>query len=274
VSLRIWQGSGSTFSLPWGGQPWVLELDHERPGLHRRDVAGGSFLSLAGLAAPGRSDLNALSGNSLVGVEVVRDRVEATYAPPDWAGLRVRASWSPVSSADGIDLEIQVSASSVGQLKALEVFVSTEPAEAGNGQTRSLPVWVDPRDRKSASLSYDGREPLEMLRQLTTLPLPASDVAAGRPAAFALPSPVFRRSYLEMVHPHDVARRMIVGTDPPGTSARSAMATRYGLLGHDLEKGVIVRGRLRGLWVPEEAVDEASRIAYRDFLSLPPPLGT
>ena len=49
---------------------------------------------------------------------------------------------------------------------------------------------------------------------------------------------------------------------------------RYGLFGHDLEKGVIVRGRLRGLWIPCGDFDEMSREAFREFLETPPPLGT
>ncbi len=69
-------------------------------------------------------------------------------------------------------------------------------------------------------------------------------------------------SYVEMCHPHDG-----VGLDVgPGP------AVRFRLFGHDLEKGVILRGRLRGLLVPRQVDETAARQAYQRFLEESPNL--
>jgi hypothetical protein len=51
------------------------------------------------------------------------------------------------------------------------------------------------------------------------------------------------------------------------------MATCYQLFGHDLEKGVILRARLRGLWLNSETPDVQALAAYEQFLGEPLPLG-
>ncbi len=274
MSQRIWQESGSAYKIAWGGLTWLLELDQERPGLRPEGHNREAYLCLEGLGAAGRRDARALCGETLVGAELVRARVEATFAPTDWGGLRLRASWSPTPAGDGIDLEIQVSASSVGQLCAVEVFVASRPVDLGDDCGGLLTSWAEPRDRRSAALSYDGREPLESLRRLSTLPLAAADESAFPPVVLTMPSPPTGRHYLEMVHPHDVARRILVAAEPPHRAAGNALAACYGLLGHDLERGVVVRGRLRGLWIADADLDEAARAAFREFLAQPPPLGT
>ncbi len=69
-------------------------------------------------------------------------------------------------------------------------------------------------------------------------------------------------SYVEMCHPHDGVG-LEVGPGP---------AVRFRLFGHDLEKGVILRGRLRGLLVPREEDETAALQAYQRFLEEPPNL--
>ena len=74
-------------------------------------------------------------------------------------------------------------------------------------------------------------------------------------------------TYAEFVHPHDVSRRIHEGKLP-------FTATRYGLLGYDLERGVVLRARLRGLWLPKaSAFDDAQR-QLDEFLGAPLPLST
>jgi hypothetical protein len=259
--------------LLWGGRPWTLELDHARPGLRRPGHEDGALLALEGVAAVGRSDLEALSGRSLVRVEPVHSRLEATFAPDDWGGLKVRASWSPSTENQGIDLEIQASASSVGELRAIEVYVTSRWFFPPSSAVPAEETWVKPRDAHAAVLSYDGREPASELKRLTTLPVRGD----GEPLVDCLKMPVawpdVGDEYLEMIHAHDVARRVnrreLISSAPP----RYGASTRYGLFGHDLEKGVIIRGRLRGLWMPPGVSVEECRRAFKEFLALPPPLG-
>src|SRR5271166_5838670 len=81
VSQRRWQGSGSKYTLSWGNQPWTLELEADRPGMRSVDRPADCVLALDGVAAVSRFDPAALTGKSLVRVERLAHRVEATYTP-------------------------------------------------------------------------------------------------------------------------------------------------------------------------------------------------
>jgi hypothetical protein len=275
VTHRLWEGSDLTYSLVWGGHCWTLALDQDRPGLRRAEDPAGCVQSLVGLAARGRSDFHAFTSRSLIGVELSGSSVQATYAPPGWAGLQVRASWTPAVQQGGLDFEVQMLTPSVGELRSVEIHVGSTLFDPGTepNATPSMASWVTPREARSAALSYDGRESPSDLRYLTTLPVPDSADAAFAPVSLASPWPDQSGCYLEMVHPHDISRRIVqTGSREPHFPG-SVLGVRYGLFGHDLEKGVIVRGRLRGLWISPESTIEAHREAYQDFLKQPPPLG-
>jgi hypothetical protein len=272
VSQWMWRKTAEGFTIPWGGHLWTLHVDADRPGLRSTSLPHGSILGLEGVAVPGRSDPGALSCETLSKVEMVRSRIEATYAPADWGGLGVRASWSPTLEGQGIDLEIQVSASSVGELRAVEVFVCSRFLEPRDPASEAASLWVRARDRRSAALCFDGREPASELGRLTVLPIPAKPA----PEATQTISP-WREApgyYLEMAHLQDVARRITMsrGSLPP--SPGFSLGVRYGLFGHDLEKGVILRGRLRGCWLPSGTTAESCRALLQRFYELPPPLGS
>jgi hypothetical protein len=226
------------------------------------------LLSLHGLKAPGRFEDRVFTGTTLVGVDRYRSRIQATYAPGDWGGLTVRAAWSPSCNGAGVDLEVQASASSVGLLHDIEVMVESrwERSAARAAETRRL---VLPRDARAAALSYDGREPAGDLRSLVTLALSDSP----RFHAVSPPGPADRLSYLEMVAPNDVARlvhtRLNLGQSP----SAETIGLTYGLFGHEFEKGVVFRARLRGCWVRSETTPEEANELYRQFLDEPPPLG-
>ena len=81
-------------------------------------------------------------------------------------------------------------------------------------------------------------------------------------------------SYVEMIHPADeAAGALFVGglgvnqRNPPG-------GIHHHLFASFLEKGVIVRARLRGLFLPREHDTELAAEAYGQFLAAPPPLTT
>lgn len=69
-------------------------------------------------------------------------------------------------------------------------------------------------------------------------------------------------TYLEMCHPHDGALFEVAVSG----------ASRFRLFEHDLEKGVILRGRLRGLLLPGAAKADAALAAYGGFLKEQPNL--
>ena len=264
---RSWTGDGPAFEIEWGGRTWTLRVDGDRPGLTSNpastDGTLGPLLALAGVAEVGRADPGAFSGSTLVGFERRLGRVEATYAPPGWAELTVRAAWAP-HEADGLDLEVQVSTASVGRLRRVEILV--ESGLAGSARPEA-PRLVEPRDARSAGLSYDGREP--DVAGLTTLPpRPPAPLLCRLPDREGSGPDAGRAAwYAEFVHPQDATRRIAFGTAP-------ARSTRYGLFGYDLEKGVVLRARLRGLWLPSGAPRAVARDRYEAFLREPPPLMT
>jgi hypothetical protein len=264
-----WRGSGPEFALTWCGRPWTLVVDEAGPGLCRQDdEARWKLLSLDRLASPNRCDHEAFSAKTLIAFERYRASVRATFAPPGWAGLLVRASWS-AAAREAIDLEVQVTASSVGELDGLEVGVISR-FDPRRDDLAALPASrVQARDAASAALSYDGREPVHVLRGLTTLPLGRSLPPWLLPSPGA-PDELF---YAEMAHPDDVARRISVESIPGESAGAQARSTRYALFGHALEKGVILRARLRGCWIRTTTPEADAQAIYQDFLKEPLPLG-
>jgi hypothetical protein len=72
-----------------------------------------------------------------------------------------------------------------------------------------------------------------------------------------------------MVHPDDVARRITESGKP--TSVGNT--TRYGVFGHDLERGIVLRARLRGVWTQSPTARDDALAMFDQFRAEPPPLG-
>ena len=269
-----WQGEGPVFTIESAGRIWTLFLDEDRPYLCWADEKSiARLLGLDHIAAIGRRDESAFTGPSLTAFEQHRGRIQATYTPPGWHGLSMRAAWGPMPDHDGFDLEVQVSATSVGLLRHLEVAVVSTWAPTIFPEDVGFSI-VEPRDVHAAALSYDGREPPRVLRHLTTMPVPASSPHTLAPACYSLPytGPPPGHSYVELVQPNDCARRIVRGMLAEG-KPYPAQSIRYGLFGHNLEKGVVLRGRIRGVWIDAAVAAEEAPRRHEAFLREPPALG-
>ncbi len=241
--------------LEWGGAIWELRLDAEIPGLYCLSggpASGqGPLLGLEALMAKGRRTAPAFSHATLVHSELRGPRIEAVYMPLGWHALQVNAAWTPGEGAT-IDLDLELQARSVDRLHGLELIVLSQLAGPLNpGMHRS----VTPRDTRSAGFTYDGRE--------TNL----AGLVTGPPGETAAPwlAPRAGRegwTYLEMVHPDDLSRQILEGTLP-------FRAARHALLGHDLEKGVVLRARMRGHWLRKEEAHSRIDTLWREFLDRP-----
>ena len=75
-------------------------------------------------------------------------------------------------------------------------------------------------------------------------------------------------SYLEMLLPAEIHSTQ--ATKDPGTGCS---VLRHHLFSCPLEKGVILRARLRGLLLPRDADETATNACFKEFLSASPPLG-
>jgi hypothetical protein len=71
-----------------------------------------------------------------------------------------------------------------------------------------------------------------------------------------------------MIHPADFHSDELL----PG--AGDAVMLRHRLFLSDLEKGVILRARVRGLLLPRQGDQPAAAEAYTEFAASPPPLTT
>lgn len=76
-------------------------------------------------------------------------------------------------------------------------------------------------------------------------------------------------SYVEMVHPADFCRGELIG----GAGRDRQVQVRHHLFPQSLEKGVILRARVRGLFCPRDADEAIATEAYRSFAAAAPPLG-
>ena len=75
-------------------------------------------------------------------------------------------------------------------------------------------------------------------------------------------------SYVQIVHPVDYARPCRTSQTPAGLQLRTMLFGRY------LEKGVIMRARVRGAIVARTRDEAAATALYNDFLRAPLPLTT
>ncbi len=229
-------------------------------------------MALEHVAAVGRCDVEAFAGRSLVSWARQGSRLEATFAPPAWPGLNVRAAWQPTGEV-GFDLEVQVWMTSPGMLRRVEIAVGSVWSPSADGATISRVHRVEPRDVHAAALSYDGRESRDLLQSLITMPVPAESPHPLGPTLGPMTGNPDGPHYAEMVQPNDCARRIIGEPEGDASGPLRSCWVRYCLFGHDLEKGVVLRGRIRGCWIDSPLPDEDALHRYARFLSEPPPLG-
>ena len=138
--------------------------------------------------------------------------------------------------------------------------------------SRRRRTWADavlPRDARAAALSFDGRESPGDLCSLVTL----AATNSPRPHIFTPSGTEDGLAYIEMVHPNDVARQIQLEPAYPTLPYLDLLAFQYGLFGHDFEKGVVFRARLRGYWASSKTAFHDVSSLYEQFLNEPPPLG-
>lgn len=189
--------------------------------------------------------------------------------------VRLQIYWS---AARARQIDMEVLATTVHAFDKLEVLTwSAAPAKEATSRSECLfrvsanhSGWVDvreamrlgaewlviPRDRNAAIVGLDGRSP--GLDESIVGPPFHSPIVCYRPAGQSW-------SYVEMSHPDDCARII-------ARYHRRTVEWGFGLFGLDIEKGVILRGRVRGAIVPRrDDLNRADRL-FREFLTEPPHL--
>ncbi len=176
-------------------------------------------------------------------------------------------------------IEMQILATTIDEFEKFEVTTWSQVPQTGRSSHRSECLvsvsahagrWVDvheastlaadwlvvPRDETCAALSLDRRHPPAGKSVLA--PPFHSPIVCYRPAGK-------NWSYIEMSHPEDCIR--IVARPRP-----KSIEWGFGLFGLDIEKGVILRGRILGAFIPRRRDLHIAEKIFGKFLAEPPHL--
>jgi hypothetical protein len=170
----------------------------------------------------------------------------ATYAQTPERPLRVQVYWQIVPAAPG----------SILTLDCL-VSVQTDLLDAASR------LAVESRLPHGEALWAAEGHPRRFLPSSRSLAVLSR--ASGPGCLLLRPSAASTVSYAEMIHPDDFTADDLAQSD-------GGLRLTHRLFGGELEKGVILRARLRGVLLPRAGDEPAARAAYKHFLGAPLPL--
>jgi len=174
----------------------------------------------------------------------------ATYAQTAHRPMRVQVYWRAAEAGAlgvSIDLQLSVQTNLLDSRPSLST-VTRLPA----GEARRL---VDAKSGEFETLEPTVAEPW------------ALDSPAG-PLCWLFRWPQTGLSYVELAFPGDSHG------DRLAISEAGRLELTHRVLVESLEKGVILRTRVRGRYLPSERDEELAAEAYREFVHSPPPLAT
>lgn len=109
---------------------------------------------------------------------------------------------------------------------------------------------------------------------VTTTTAPVERLSIGEASAWLIRLPHVPYTYIEIPHPRDCARTAFAPATGEAKAGHSTNVLRHTLFGRKLEKGVIMRGRVRGALVPRDSDVAAAEALVDDLLESAPPLTT
>ncbi len=190
-----------------------------------------------------------------------RDLVAAYQGSPAWP-VRVDALWHALEvRAEARDLQ-----GPVGVLAALELIVSvwTElPDTLPETTVRSVLPQGD-------VLRLADRDSGRFVPWEAASDPPGAAAASEGPGCFLFRPPGGQVSYAEMVHPVDFRKTLFY----PDSAGQPLLAARHHLFVERLEKGVLLRARVRGLFLARAGDGATAAAWFRAFSTTEPPLGT
>lgn len=243
TATEVWRLDAERAHLTLG--PLSATVDTSRPGLGLFDLRShNTSLSAARLLAVQFVGQQA-SATQVVADHFIRGRdLVVTYVPAHERPVRLQIYWRALN-------EIEMPGCVVG----VDVQVSV--------QTNLLHAWP--------TLLMQSQLPCSTILPLTTAASVSSLASDGETRASArcwlCRFGSVGTTYAEMVHPADVEREEISHATDVAKISRE-------LFGHSLEKGVILRARARGIFMPTDGDEAIASTAYDEFLAAPPPLTT
>jgi hypothetical protein len=176
-----------------------------------------------------------------------------TYAQSIGRALRVQVYWRCVSNPSALVLELQVS------VQTDELGIATPIVAYSQMAVVEVRRLIDSAGASFATLSLKPGSVEQLVPQ-------------DGPGCLLFDPPAIAWSYAEMIHPADFQADQIGMHAPVEGRLRATLEHR--LFPGSLEKGVILRARLRGMFVPQSGAEHAAAVDYLQFLRAPLPLTT
>jgi hypothetical protein len=234
----VWKLAVAEARLDFGGLLATIDLTRPELGLTGISFQGCRFKSTALLGV----ELQHRIAPPIAEAYVRQRDLIVTYTQTPELPFRVQIYWRAASGPAGspaIDLQVSVQTSLLDSRPALTTVTSL-----GDAQRLRL-VEVSAGGNLHPSHGYDIFRP--------------ADGGA---------------SYVEMIHPADNGNgSQFVASDASRQTPTNASISHH-LFASFLEKGVILRARLRGVFLPRQGDSKLAAEAYRQFLAEPPPLTT
>ena len=257
MACKVWNLQDNVARLSCDGLDATLDLSRPDRGLHNLQCAAALLHQPHGVALNAELlgvDVNPVSigqTRTLVDAYVRGSDLVATYEQCPERPLRVQIYWRAIRDSNeqgppAIDLHILVQTDLLG----------TPPAIAVHSHMPIGSAW------RLSSAQDDAFTPVELPTDVvTTRPQQA-------PGCWLVRSERLGISYAEMIHPADFYQAHLAACTAP-----DAVAITHTLFGSgELEKGVILRARLRGRLMPSEGDMAATARSYQQLLTAALPL--
>jgi hypothetical protein len=177
-----------------------------------------------------------------------------TYAATSQRPIQVDASWRVLTSLP-----------SSGWTAAIELAVSVRTQMLDSRAELAVQSMLAIRESlRLANPAAPRFEPAEVSQNHATL------VWESGPGCVLFRLPDAGQSYVEMVHPVDFQHDELASAAGEGPHVRAS----HRLFQESLEKGVLLRSRVRGIFLPRTNDLAVAAQAYAEFAAEEPPLGT
>lgn len=240
--LDPWQLAGTVAECLLLGAPAAIDLAHPRLGLRFAD----GLTSVLGLQL----------GNTLVDLSLTSSAL--TDGALTAGGTTVEPSESYTRGADLVATYNETASRPLRVQAYWHIAPLAQLPRYDDARLIELQVSIN------TSL-LDLRPTLDVVTQTTA---PVERLSFGEASAFLIRFADVPYTYIEIPHPRDCARTAFA------PAADGITTIRHTLFGRRLEKGVIMRGRVRGALVPRNSDVAAAEALADDLLQAAPPLTT
>lgn len=252
MDLRVWQLTGNKAQLRLEGLSASLDLEQPARGIHDIHPAldSAADFHILGIEVPASSG----AGRDAIVESYTRsiDLVAAYRESKGWP-VHVDVRWQAVGNAGA-----------TGLLGAIDMVVSVRTDLLDSRPALTVVSVVPPGETLRLRDRHGGRfEPLEADGTTDLVSQDGPGCLLFRPVLGEL-------SYVEMIHPADFDRDEIT----LGESADAPISVRHRLFPQPLEKGVILRARVRGAILTRSTDQELASALYSALSTADPPLGT